>query len=256
MMSSDQMQQLAMQQQALQQQAVEQRANQQMALQQQLYLQQMQQGQPSVIQQQPQVQQVQHQVVQVRPVPPVQNKTQSKTKSARKRRSRTTSGDTSDVSIASVQNASQDRQRYQNESGTRANPIQVGRMNTSNGYQLSTSSYQSQGVSTQSLLQRQYMKMGHPPVPATQVLAPDEGRRNVMFLWKADQDTKVEIAGSWDGWKRRVQLQSDNWSHFVVLDLKCGEYEYKYIINGKWTHDVNKPKVDDKVGSFNNCFRI
>ncbi|KNC73552.1 hypothetical protein SARC_13890, partial [Sphaeroforma arctica JP610] len=150
---------------------------------------------------------------------------------------------------------------YESQTGSKGKPLQIGHTSSRNGINSGYSRTQSphrksKTVGTQAMLQRQYMKAGGPPVPATQILSPDEGRRNVMFVWKADADTKVEVSGSWDGWKRRVELQNDNWQHFAVIDMLCGEYEYKYIIDGKWTFDVNKPKCDDMLGSFNNYFRI
>eukprot|EP01134_Creolimax_fragrantissima_P002848 CFRG2848T1 len=97
---------------------------------------------------------------------------------------------------------------------------------------------------------------GNYDVPSNNVLMLDEGRRNVMIGWTGYRNQRVEVAGTWDAWKRKIPLQWDFNQHYAVIDLKRGEYHYKYIVNGKWTYDPNRAKIDDGQGSFNNYFTI
>ncbi|KNC76851.1 hypothetical protein SARC_10671, partial [Sphaeroforma arctica JP610] len=89
-----------------------------------------------------------------------------------------------------------------------------------------------------------------------QVIYSEEGRRNVFIAWSGSRYAQVEVIGSWDQWRRPIPLVWDFDQHYAVIDLRCGEYEYKFIVDGLHTYDKSKPVRDDWSGSYNNYFTI
>ena len=87
--------------------------------------------------------------------------------------------------------------------------------------------------------------------------APPKGRVN--FTLQAPQAKEVSLCGEFNQWtptatplKRR---NDGRWE--AMLALGAGRYEYKYLVDGQWTHD---PKAQEQVtnphGSLNSVIVI
>lgn len=53
---------------------------------------------------------------------------------------------------------------------------------------------------------------------------------------------KVILAGSFNNWNEeeiKMHQQGNGW--VITLDLKPGIYEYKFIVDGNWNHDIKNP---------------
>lgn len=111
-----------------------------------------------------------------------------------------------------------------------------------------------------------------PPKPGTdddsensQVVAFQESREQnaglarvgvVPLAWRKTRARKVEVAGSWDGWCRRLALEplSDGSGFGLLLGLPAGQYECKFIVDGVWTTS-DEMKLVDGCQFGNNVFQ-
>src|SRR5688572_19666709 len=66
--------------------------------------------------------------------------------------------------------------------------------------------------------------------------------------------TNVEIA-FYDKWIRRP-MQQINGVWTFKKDMRCGKYEYKFIVDGEWVHDENKPTQLNSFGTPNNVMIV
>lgn len=73
--------------------------------------------------------------------------------------------------------------------------------------------------------------------------------RKRVFIYKNTNAQKVEIAGQFTNWNS-VQLDKhENGEWQTVCNLAPGEYEYKFVVDGKWIKDpLNPLSVDDNYG--------
>ncbi|MBW2107151.1 MAG: AAA family ATPase [Deltaproteobacteria bacterium] len=82
----------------------------------------------------------------------------------------------------------------------------------------------------------------------------------VVFTIQAPADAKVQIAGDFNGWRpeRLLYTQDDGrpaWQKLIAL--KPGRYQYKYLIDGRWTIDPENDKtIDDTHGGVNSVLTV
>lgn len=68
---------------------------------------------------------------------------------------------------------------------------------------------------------------------------------------------RVFIAGSFDNWEERYEMQFCGYTNFKCsIYLPCGVYEYKFIVDGVWMHDITLPSATSNIGSINNYIEI
>ena len=68
---------------------------------------------------------------------------------------------------------------------------------------------------------------------------------------------KVQLAGSFTQWKPvEMEKTSDNEKWALKLDLPPGEYEFKFVVDGKWIHDELLPATTNEMGTKNNLIVI
>lgn len=94
---------------------------------------------------------------------------------------------------------------------------------------------------------------------AAQQLAPTPQQKEpvVEFVWPWGGD-KVEVAGSFNNWQP-VPMTYDQITrtHRVwIPSLPRGRVSYKFIIDGQWRYDGNKPIVSDDFGNCNNMMEL
>ncbi|MCB0665607.1 MAG: glycogen-binding domain-containing protein [Saprospiraceae bacterium] len=79
-----------------------------------------------------------------------------------------------------------------------------------------------------------------------------------FFLDGHPQAQNVILTGSFNNWNEKDLLMekvSGGWE--LRCDLPPGRYEYKFIIDGQWTHDLNNPdKKRNEYATFNSILDI
>ena len=83
------------------------------------------------------------------------------------------------------------------------------------------------------------------------------GQVPIEFKWKSG-GTSVYVAGSWDGWQDKIKLNHNvDGSFLATIDLRPGEHQYKYIVDGAWRQDSTKKEcVSDNLGGYNNILTV
>jgi 1,4-alpha-glucan branching enzyme len=91
-------------------------------------------------------------------------------------------------------------------------------------------------------------------------LAPQVVREGVRFSYSAPTAKSVSIAGSFNHWNpnhARLTGPSREGIWTIVLPLSAGQYEYRFVINGKeWVLDPSVPSVDDGLGDKNSVLFV
>lgn len=80
----------------------------------------------------------------------------------------------------------------------------------------------------------------------------------VSFVWKYGGEN-VQFACSANDWDivnmvHYTDVCTDTWYYTMVLDN--GVYEYKFIVNGVWCYDMEKPTSNDQYGGKNNIVEV
>lgn len=82
---------------------------------------------------------------------------------------------------------------------------------------------------------------------------------NVSFRLRGFEDAKnVIVAGSFNRWDEhdfKMYKIINGWE--LKLDMKPGEYEYKFIVDGNWMEDPSNPsKVENEFGQYNSLINV
>jgi len=83
--------------------------------------------------------------------------------------------------------------------------------------------------------------------------------KGVAFTYKDPNATSVAVTGEFNNWNASanpLKKQDDAWK--IVLPLKPGTYQYKFVVNGTdWKEDPNNPKTaDDGYGGKNSVIVV
>jgi len=84
--------------------------------------------------------------------------------------------------------------------------------------------------------------------------------RSTSFEWNGSNAVeKVQLAGSFTQWEpvdmeKNSESGSEKWA--LKLDLSPGEYEFKFVVDGKWLHNELLPTKTNDVGSVNNVITV
>jgi hypothetical protein len=74
----------------------------------------------------------------------------------------------------------------------------------------------------------------------------------VQFRLNAEGAHRVELAGTFTGWKPAVPLRETSpgvWT--ALVPLRPGVHDYAFVVDGRWTADPEAPQVDDSFGGTN-----
>jgi len=92
-------------------------------------------------------------------------------------------------------------------------------------------------------------------------LLDEDDTKSCMFVYrtvKLPKPKDVMLTGSFNDWKEPVPMNHDHilgrWS--VTVQLKPGEYLYKFIVDNRWICTDDDPKVTDIQGNLNNCIHV
>ncbi len=81
----------------------------------------------------------------------------------------------------------------------------------------------------------------------------------IKFTYSAPGAAQVTLAGSFNGWdpQRHPLEKGKDGTWFIVMALKPGKYEYKFVVDGSWFADPDNPEtVPDSFGGANSVVVI
>ena len=84
-------------------------------------------------------------------------------------------------------------------------------------------------------------------------------RGKVIFRLNGFQSAgEVILTGNFNGWdERAIKMKRDTDGWHLRADLPPGRYEYKFIIDGKWSHDPEaKENVYNEHGTLNSVLKV
>lgn len=88
----------------------------------------------------------------------------------------------------------------------------------------------------------------------------DSELRKVSFTFAAPAGRKVSLAGSFNDWEQYSQpLEYSESAHVYCCDLQlpCGTYEYKLVVDGDWVTDPdNQNFVANDFGTLNSIIIV
>ncbi|KAJ7401161.1 5'-AMP-activated protein kinase subunit beta-1 [Pitangus sulphuratus] len=78
--------------------------------------------------------------------------------------------------------------------------------------------------------------------------------RPTVFRWTGG-GKEVYLSGSFNNWSKIPLTRSHN-NFVAILDLPEGEHQYKFLVDGQWTHDPAEPVVTSQLGTVNNIIQV
>jgi len=102
-----------------------------------------------------------------------------------------------------------------------------------------------------------------PAAPKVTKQGPNVTPEGVIFNYKAEgKNRQVYLAGNFNNWTKddpKYLMKDDDgdgiWS--ITVKLAPGTYQYKYVIEGKWTQDTYAPgEAPDGFGGRNSQFDV
>eukprot|EP00899_Mesostigma_viride_P006563 jgi/Mesvir1/15908/Mv08236-RA.1 len=66
----------------------------------------------------------------------------------------------------------------------------------------------------------------------------------------------VHLCGSFTRWRDAIAMEPEGNVYIAVVNLTPGYHQYKFIVDGEWRHDKDKPYMPDPAGNLNNWVLI
>ncbi|XP_017345519.1 5'-AMP-activated protein kinase subunit beta-1a isoform X2 [Ictalurus punctatus] len=79
--------------------------------------------------------------------------------------------------------------------------------------------------------------------------------RPTVFRWTG-AGKEVYLSGSFDNWANKIPLTRSQNNFVAIVDLPEGEHQYKFYVDGQWTHDPSEPLVTNQLGTINNIIQV
>ncbi|XP_053267936.1 5'-AMP-activated protein kinase subunit beta-1a [Pleuronectes platessa] len=79
--------------------------------------------------------------------------------------------------------------------------------------------------------------------------------RPTVFRWTGD-GKEVYLSGSFNNWVNKIPLIRSQNTFVAIVDLPEGEHQYKFYVDGQWTHDPTEPVVTSQLGTVNNIIQV
>eukprot|EP00761_Pharyngomonas_kirbyi_P010159 gb/GECH01010177.1/.p1 GENE.gb/GECH01010177.1/~~gb/GECH01010177.1/.p1 ORF type:complete len:354 (+),score=108.82 gb/GECH01010177.1/:1-1062(+) len=79
----------------------------------------------------------------------------------------------------------------------------------------------------------------------------DEETIPTVFRWPHG-GRKVFLTGTFNGWKERIPMIRSGTEFIAILNLPCGKFTYKFIVDNEWKIDPNQETQTDEEGIINN----
>lgn len=102
---------------------------------------------------------------------------------------------------------------------------------------------------------------GHPPEPIQPVAErfPALEEQEIVLSLLAPEATDVTVAGDFNGWRPdATPLKNTGVGKWVVrLMLRSGQYEYRFVVDGRWGEDPQAARrVANPFGEFNSVLVV
>lgn len=84
-------------------------------------------------------------------------------------------------------------------------------------------------------------------------------KSSVILSWRPPQPEKVFVAGDFNDWNPESHplVLDENGEWKIELELASGTYEYRFVIDGKWTTDpTSETSVRNTFGSYNSVLTV
>ena len=72
-----------------------------------------------------------------------------------------------------------------------------------------------------------------------------------IFIYLIHLKGLIFVTGSFNNWQK-LKMSKSTKDFVAIVDLKEGEHEYKFLVDGEWVNDPNEPKVIDATDE-NGC---
>uniref|UniRef100_A0A3B3QP49 5'-AMP-activated protein kinase subunit beta-1 n=1 Tax=Paramormyrops kingsleyae TaxID=1676925 RepID=A0A3B3QP49_9TELE len=79
--------------------------------------------------------------------------------------------------------------------------------------------------------------------------------RPTVFRWTGT-GKEVFLSGSFNNWANKIPLNKSQNNFVAIVDLPEGEHQYKFYVDGQWTHDPKEPVVTNHLGTVNNVIQV
>ncbi|KAG7999404.1 5'-AMP-activated protein kinase subunit beta-1 [Nibea albiflora] len=79
--------------------------------------------------------------------------------------------------------------------------------------------------------------------------------RPTVFRWTGD-GKEVYLSGSFNNWANKIPLTRSQNTFVAIVDLPEGEHQYKFYVDGQWTHDPTEPVITSQLGTVNNVIQV
>jgi hypothetical protein len=84
-------------------------------------------------------------------------------------------------------------------------------------------------------------------------------RQEIILTFSAPEAKEVNVAGNFNDWRPEVtplkNLGAGEW--VVRLMLRSGQYEYRFVVDGRWSEDPRASgRVANPYGSFNSILLV
>lgn len=96
-------------------------------------------------------------------------------------------------------------------------------------------------------------------LPATAEAAVKEVPVGILFSHAAPDAGRVSLAGSFNGWNvdRNPMAKGDDGVWTIVMALKPGQHDYKFVVDGNWVADAGNPdSTGDGYGGTNSVVNL
>ena len=67
---------------------------------------------------------------------------------------------------------------------------------------------------------------------------------------------QVSLSGAFNSWQLIPMSDTSSSCFVTIIELPLGDHEYKFVVDGDWTHDPTQPTVDDGLGGKNNLITV
>ncbi len=64
------------------------------------------------------------------------------------------------------------------------------------------------------------------------------------------------ITGTFNRWAERIRMEFNGNRWVIDLRLPVGTFQYKFVVDGHWRHDMDKPTRRDPIGNTNNFVEV
>ena len=84
-------------------------------------------------------------------------------------------------------------------------------------------------------------------------------RQKISFSFESSDAKKVILMGDFNNWnpKKHPMKKDDNGKWTKAVILPPGQYEYKFLVDGKWKEDPQNDRIcPNNLGTYNNVFNL